>query len=286
MPLNSVQRFAAFTDNPTGGNPAGVWLGETLPEPEIMLQIAAAVGFSETAFVAPAQGFERSVRYFSPEVEVPFCGHATIALGVALGRSHGPGTYQLLTPVGLIPVTVGEQDGQYTAALTSVKPCQKMPSSELVTHVLAAIDWQNAELDPTIPPMLAYAGAWHLVLAAQTLARLNRLDYDFDRLKELMQAHDLLTLQLVFRESATVFHARNPFPIGGVVEDPATGSAAAALGGYLRDAQLITVPIGITIRQGEAISRPSQIDVDIPITGGIIVRGSAVQLDDISHNQA
>jgi PhzF family phenazine biosynthesis protein len=75
-----------------------------------------------------------------------------------------------------------------------------------------------------------------------------------------------------------VFHARNPFPVGGVVEDPATGAAAAALGGYLRALGAVTPPATITIRQGEAMGRASRLEVDIPKTGGIVVRGTAVTL--------
>jgi PhzF family phenazine biosynthesis protein len=127
---------------------------------------------------------------------------------------------------------------------------------------------------------VAYAGAYHLVLAAATLARLNTLDYDFEGLKKLMLKENLTTVQLVWRESERVFHARNPFPVGGVVEDPATGAAAAALGGYLRAAGLITVPPAtLLIRQGEAMGRPSRLQVDIPVTGGIVVTGTAVPLD-------
>lgn len=93
-----------------------------------------------------------------------------------------------------------------------------------------------------------------------------------------MQQDSLLTLQLIWRESPSVFHSRNPFPVGGVVEDPATGAAAAALGGYLRDAQLTSVPHQIVIRQGEAMGRPSRLVVDIPASGGIVVSGMAVRL--------
>jgi PhzF family phenazine biosynthesis protein len=278
MDSSTVSRLAAFTDTPNGGNPAGVWVGATLPEPREMQQIAAAVGFSETAFIAPETGFERLIRYYSPQTEIPFCGHATIASGVMLGRSHGQGTYQLATTIGIVPVTVIDQDGQYQASLTSVVPSQKPAPVELVNAILSAIDWQREDLDQSIPPILAYAGAWHLVLAVQTQARLNALDYDFDRLKQLMLEAELTTLQLIWRESDARFHARNPFPIGGIVEDPATGAAAAALGGYLRDAQLINAPTTIMIRQGEAMGRPSQICVDIPTIGGIVVTGQAVWL--------
>jgi len=75
-----------------------------------------------------------------------------------------------------------------------------------------------------------------------------------------------------------VFHSRNPFPVGGVVEDPATGAAAAALGGYLRAAGLIPVPSTVTILQGEAMGRPSRIVVDVPVDGGIVVSGTGVWL--------
>src|SRR5213595_3212419 len=88
-------RLAAFTTEPSGGNPAGVWIGTAFPADDEMQRIAADVGYSETAFLVPtpsaAAGHFR-VRYFSPLAEVPFCGHATIASGVALAeRGLAPG---------------------------------------------------------------------------------------------------------------------------------------------------------------------------------------------------
>jgi PhzF family phenazine biosynthesis protein len=95
-----------------------------------------------------------------------------------------------------------------------------------------------------------------------------------------MQLDDLTTLQLIWQESSEVIHSRNPFPIGGVIEDPATGAAAVALGGYLRDAKLIVAPKTLRIRQGEIMGRPSLLTLTIPETGGITVSGSAVKLPD------
>lgn len=116
------------------------------------------------------------------------------------------------------------------------------------------------------------------MLAVAGRTRLNELDYDFEGLKALMLREELITLQLIWQERGDVFHSRNPFPVGGIVEDPATGAAAAALGGYLRDTGLVKAPAQITIRQGEAMGRPSRILVDIPTSGGIIVSGTAVAL--------
>ncbi len=278
MKSSQLFKLAAFTDTPEGGNPAGVWVGDELPDPSTMQRIAAEVGFSETAFLAPASGSERVARYYSPVAEVPFCGHATIAAGIVLAESGGEGVYRLTTAVGQVPVSVRQRGGQRLASLTSVEPRFAPADRSLLTDSLAALGWDEADLDPSIPPARAYAGAWHLVLAVARARRLATLDYDFNRLKAIMLAHDLTTLQLVWRESQRIFHARNPFPVGGVVEDPATGAAAAALGGYLRQAGLIQAPVVLTIRQGEAMGRPSLLTVEIPEQGGIIVTGTAVPI--------
>jgi PhzF family phenazine biosynthesis protein len=276
-----LYRRSAFTDNPKGGNPAGVWIGETLPSVGVMQRIAAEVGYSETAFVAPTVGRNRTIRYYSPEMEVPFCGHATIATGVVLGETEGDGTYRLATAVGEVPITVHFQGGVREASLTSVEPKNTGASDVLVNEALSALGWQFSDVDGSIPPARVYAGAWHLVLAINDPHRLAKLNYDFERLKALMLREGLTTLQLVWRESTNVFHSRNPFPVGGVVEDPATGAAAAALGGYLREAGLIAVPATIFIRQGEAMGRPSRLTVEIPATGGIVVRGTAVPIEEV-----
>ncbi len=275
----TLYRLAAFTDDPSGGNPAGVWLGEALPEPAEMQRIAAEVGYSETAFIAPAEGERRTVRYYSPEAEVSFCGHATVASGVQMGQLSGAGSYMLDTAVGEVMVTVNQVEGELQASLVSVTPAFRPAEPGLVEEALALLGWRADELGLEIPPARAYAGAWHLVLECQEKARLERLDYDFEGLKALMQREGLTTLQLVWCESEDRYHSRNPFPVGGVVEDPATGAAAAALGGYLRDAGLLQAPAQLTIRQGEAMGRPSRLQVDIPLSGGIIVTGQAVSLD-------
>lgn len=279
MSSGSLYRLSAFTTTPEGGNPAGVWIGRHLPTSAEMLRIAKDVGFSETAFLAPAEGTRRIVRYYSPEAEVPFCGHATIAAGVKLGELDGEGEYRFDTAPGEVVVAVRKSGTLSEAALTSVPPKHGPPSADILRRVLATLSWSATDLDPAIPPAFAFAGAWHFVIAAATAERLARLDYDFDALKQVMLETDLTTIQLVWRERPDLFHARDPFPVGGVVEDPATGAAAAAFGGYLRDTELIRAPMAITILQGETMGRPSRLNVYIPEYGGIAVSGNAVDLD-------
>jgi len=275
-------RLAAFTLDPAGGNPAGVWIGDALPPADEMLRIAAEVGYSETAFLASdgsdAPGAYR-IRYFSPAAEVPFCGHATIASGVALAEREGIGRFELRTNNGVVAVDTDRGPDGLRATLTSVPASARDAAPELLEDALAALGWRADELDPALPPGVGYAGAHHLILAAATYDRLARLDYDFHRLRATMLAADLTTVQLIWREAADRFRARDPFPVGNVVEDPATGAAAAALGAYLRWRGELAPPARFTISQGVEMGRPSHIEVEVPDTdGGIRVTGAAVSL--------
>lgn len=274
-----LKRLSAFTTNPEGGNPAGVWLGAKLPRPDEMLRIAREVGFSETAFAEAVHGNRFEVRYYSVEAEVSFCGHATIATGVMLGERFGEGIYEFATAVGDVPVVVERLGDRFVASLTSVTPQHHAPDETLLQETLASLGLGPPQLDPAIPPAVAYAGAWHIVVAVAHSNTLATMQYDFDRLKAIMLGNNLTTVQLIWRERDDLIHARNPFPVGGVVEDPATGAAAAALGGYLRDAGLITPPTSFEIRQGEVMGRPSLLQVTVPPGGGITVTGSAVSID-------
>ena len=278
MSAGTLRRLAAFSDRPSGGNPAGVWVGNELPSPAEMQQIAAEVGYSETAFVAPETGRDRIIRYYSPETEIPFCGHATIATGAVIGGDTDA-TFVLSTSAGDVPIATRTIDGQVQISLTSVDTRQKPISRERLAQYLDALNWNSADLDDDLPPAFAFAGAWHLVLATRDAKRHQNLDYDFAALKQLMLDDTLITVQIVRRESEGVFHSRNPFPVGGVVEDPATGAAAAALGGYLRDSGILETPATFEIRQGEAMGRPSLLTVDVPDAGGIVVSGTAVEID-------
>jgi PhzF family phenazine biosynthesis protein len=274
---SALLRYSAFTTDPAGGNPAGVVLDARGLDDAAMQRIAAELGYSETAFLSPRADGDLDVRYFSPLAEVSFCGHATIAAMVAHAREHGPGETVLHTQAGRVRVTV---DVDFAATLTSVAPRVDALSSADLDALLTTLDWRHDELDPTLPPALAYAGAWHPVIAAASRARLADLHYDFDALAALMQARGWTTINLVWREDAHTLHARNPFPPGGVVEDPATGAAAAALGAYLAAHDQLPASRGFTIHQGHDLGRPSLLRVDVSsnVSDGVCVSGTAVEI--------
>ncbi len=269
-----VQRIAAFADGDQGGNPAGVVIGETLPEAAVMQRIAAEVGFSETAFAAPA-GDGWRVRYFAPESEVPFCGHATIALGAALAAAEGDGVFPLILNNGAITVE-GRRQGKMVAAALQSPPTRSKPADpETVAAALALFGYEPGMLDPRLPPALIHGGADHLLLGLRSRDDLRRMAYDLEAGKSFMRMRGLVTVILAFAETPRLFHTRNPFASGGVYEDPATGAATAALAGYLRD---LGWPHGgaIDLIQGEDMGMRSRLRAEIPPIAGASIRVSGM----------
>jgi len=270
--MMEVVRVAAFADGQEGGNPAGVVICDELPSTDAMQAIAASVGYSETAFAAPS-GAGWRVRYFAPEIEVDFCGHATIALGTTFAERHGNGVFELWLNRANITVEGRCDASGMFAALQSPPTHSQSAPAQLVADALDLFSLEISELDQRMPSAIAHAGADHLVLALDTRARLAAMRYDLEAGRALALAYGIGTFILVHAETPQLFHARNPFPIGGVYEDPATGAAAAALAGYLRDLEW---PHGgsIDIVQGEDMGMRSLLHAAISTTCGASIRVS------------
>lgn len=267
-----VLRIAAFSDGDAGGNPAGVMIAEVFPTEAEMQKTAAEVGFSETAFAVPTNSGWR-VRYFSPESEVPFCGHATIALGAALALRHGDGLFSLTLNQAEITVE-GRRTGDVIAAALQSPPTRSASApSHLVSGALELFGYTSDDLDPRLPPALAHGGADHLVLGLNTRELLASMKYDLNAGRNLMIREGLVTILLAYAETPQLFHTRNPFASGGVYEDPATGAATAAFAGYLRD---IAWPHGgiIEVVQGEEMGMRSQLRAEISQVAGSSIRVS------------
>lgn len=257
--MTNVLRLAAFSQNGQGGNPAGVAFYDEMPTAEEMMAIAKEVGYSETAFlVKQADGWR--VRYFAPEMEVPFCGHATIALGAALGERFGEGIYKLYLNNSEITVRASKTGLGMSATLQSPETWSEDAPPEYVDKILAAFKLTRDHLDERFPIRLAGAGATHLIIFVKDRQTLADMDYPFDEVRVLMAEKELVTISLLWQESDVVLHSRNAFASGGVYEDPATGAAAAALAGYLRDIHW-NGPSKFTILQGEDMGMPSRLNV-------------------------
>jgi PhzF family phenazine biosynthesis protein len=284
-PTIEILRLAAFTSDPAGGNPGGVAIVEAMPDASEMQRLAAEVGYSETGYFMPqgpaGEGVRAvDVRFFSPAAEVDFCGHVTIAGAVALAERYGPGRFALSTTAGPVEVeTMRRADGLVDATLTSVAPRVVALPDALLEVLLEALRMPPGALDQMLPTAIGYAGVWHPIVPLRDRATLAGLDYDYEALRTIMVRERWTTIQVVWRESAERWHARDPFAFGGVVEDPATGAAAAALGAYTRRFGLVQPPAELIVIQGEDMGRPSTIRVEVtPGDAGIRVSGTAVPI--------
>ena len=189
-----VQILNAFVDNNSGGNPAGVVIRDVMPETKEMLKIAKDVGYSETAFLHKYNDGWR-VRYFSPEIEVPFCGHATIATGYVLGEQNGEGTYRLHLNDGSIDVTVEKTatDTLYVS-LTSPPTLSEPAPSKYVNQVLEAFGLTSDDINSDFPIYFASAGAKHLIIVLEKHEKLSSMNYDFEVVRSLMAQEQLITI--------------------------------------------------------------------------------------------
>ena len=261
----SVLRSAAFGLTPEGGNPAGVVVVADDLNPADMQHVAAEVDYAETAFVTGATDSQPSIRFFSPIAEVPFCGE-----------------HVFRTSVGPIAIRTHVENGVVHAAFTSVDPSWEPMPAATISTLAALIGIEEHDLDDRMPPAVVFAGNVHPVIVIAEREVFDNFTFDPDLARRIMDAHGWsATITILHGTAPTGFTARNIFPVGRITEDPATGSAAAAIGAYVRAFALASLPAIVIVQQGAHVGRPSELVVDVPETGGITVSGSAIEIDTI-----
>lgn len=257
---HAVHRVAAFSNGAAGGNPAGVVIADRLPAPRTMLEVAREVADSETVFASRAP-YGWHVRYFSPSAEVPFCGHATLALGAILAMQQRPGRFDLtLADARRVSVTAEPLRGLYRVRVDSPRTRSWAEDDAAVNAAMSLFGFAPSDLDPRLPPARVHAGSDHLVIALSSRQVLARMRYEFAAGQALMRQHGWVTIMLLAARSRDQFDTRHAFAYGGVLEDPATGAGAAALAGYLRDIGWMSFG-SIRVNQGDDMGVPCRIDV-------------------------
>jgi len=275
-----ILRYTAFAAEPGGGNPAGLVLDAAGLSDDQMLAIARQVGYPETAFVVGSTATGPRVRYFSPSAEVPFCGHATVALAVALAEREGTGRRVFTTLAGEVALdAIVGADGAVQVAMTSVEPATRDLDPALLARLFDLLGLEAADIAPGFPVLESFAGNWHPVLVLHDRELFHQFRFAPWPLTELKrEAGWAGTVTVLHRTGDREYEARNLFPAGRITEDPATGSAAASTGAYLRHIGAAQPGDRITIRQGRHVGRPSLLLVDVPEAGGITVTGSATPI--------
>ena len=182
----------------------------------------------------------------------------------------------------------GHGEAGLRAAFTSVEPRTRPLAAGAADELLGLLGLGRDDLDPAWPLDEAFAGNWHPVVALASRRVFDAFSFDPGAVRELMDRQGWTgTVTVLCTEGVDLgapraagqplpaVEARNLFPVGTVVEDPATGSAAAALGAYLRAAGLLAPPARFVVHQGRHVGRPSLLTVDVPPAGGVTVSGTA-----------
>lgn len=286
-----------FTDRVFGGNPLGVFPDATHLSTELMQRVAREMSLSETVFLGPpeADGHAR-VRIFTPGVELPFAGHPTVGAAFFLaGRvedapGEGVRTLVLEENVGPVPVEVRFRDGRpvsarfTTAVLPEHRPSPWTPEELAAMVGLAPEDVGGDGLEPE----MVSCGVPHHVIPLRSVEAVRRAVLDLTAWRRMLAdswAHHVYLVCLDAEGEEADVRVRMFAPGSGVPEDPATGSAAAALGGYLAAADGREAgALSWTVEQGLELGRPSLIRVEADREDGrtvaVRVGGTAVQVSE------
>ena len=262
----------AFTNQPFGGNPAGVVLldSDSFPEEKLMLQIAAELRYSETAFIRRHSDKEFTIRYFTPKAEVELCGHATIASfyllhheGLALGQClcH--------TLAGDLTVEAGERVMMQMAMPRIVATVEE---TEEIYKALGVSDYHSA-----MPIQIAYSGLPDLMIPLPDVDTLQALNPNMEAITAITKKYDAVSFHVfAFANDGYTAHVRDFAPLYDIPEESATGTANAALTYYLQQKGCLGVEADCSFMQGEAMGRPSVVATQIRKDGTIYVGGTAV----------
>lgn len=279
-----------FTDRPFGGNQLAVFPNAS-DIPESLLQAyAREINFSETTYVLPPrkEGHTHRVRIFTPTQEIPFAGHPNVGTAAVLASltAAGKADFVLDEDVGTVGVTATVDGSRGFAELTLEKPAETQPEDFAPARLAAMLSIPEGKVGPLAPWSMSVGLPFFCVpladRAAVAEARLDLAVWE-QVLPPGVWSRDVYAVAGDFAPGGAL-KARMWAPADGVPEDPATGSAAAALAGSL--AARLPAPDGMfawTIEQGAELGRPSLINasaekrdgkvVAIRVGGGVAIVG-------------
>lgn len=287
--------FDVFTDRMFGGNQLAVFPDASgIPE-ELLLPITREFNFSEVTFCYPAPDAQhtRRVRIFTPAEEMPFAGHPTIGTAAALALCEGAlgadassGRLQLALGVGTVPVDVRIKGPRRAWGELSVAKLPEIGPAVPTLNTLAEI----LSLEPSdlvggsLSPQAVSCGIPFLLVPLKSVDAVRRARVRVDRWEQTLKKSWAPEILVAARDpdvSDHHWHARMFAPGLNIAEDPATGSAIAALGGWLavKDSRA-EGQFAWTVSQGVEMGRPSHLEVSVDKAGGAVtavrVAGEAV----------
>lgn len=289
MKIN-VLRVNAFTESLDGGNPAGVLLDSPELTAEQMTYVTKELTVSETAFVFPSDKADYKMLFFTPEIEVELCGHATIATFFTMA-SRGVFSQDCVvfqeTKAGILPVNIMFSDDKTVdrVMMTQRKPIYKDIYFD-ISKVADSLNISVEDIDDSLPKQIVSTGLFTLPLCIKSFDVLKTIKPNFEKIKDICKrlgvgSFHLFTFDTV--EPGSTYHARNFCPLYGINEDPVTGTANGAVSSYLIKNGIIN-DRKLICEQGDVMGRPGrvfvEVDVDVVKVGGraIIVEEREIEL--------
>ena len=270
----------AFTDRIFGGNQAGVALlrdGQAFLDDGLMQKIAAELKHSETAFVRHINPNTFELRYFTPEGEVPLCGHATVSAFTVLREQSWItcGNYLAQTQSGELDVIV--ETNQIWLRMPQGETVKEL-SQEEAERVYTAYQIGKEDRTPELLPTIVKVGLPDIMLPVKSKHALDHAMQDRDEVIRLTRELGLVGVHMFWRaeDEGTTAHCRNFAPLFGIDEESATGTSNASLTHFLLQSGLVKPGMINRFVQGEAMGKPSVILSRVDEDESIWIGGSAV----------
>lgn len=256
------------------GNPLCVFEDARGLDDATLQALALQFNLSETTFILPSEKASARVRIFTPAYEMPFAGHPTLGTAFVLSAMRQSSEdLTLEMKAGVIPVcciATAQQRWQLQANTPSWRDTGVAPRELAAMLGLKADDIGDSAL-------WVNAGKEQLIVPLTSRDAVDRCDAAHIKLGAL-QSVDGHSMAYVFHDAGQEVYARFFFPgKGAILEDPATGSACANLGGWFL-AHQAALPLSKIISQGQHVGRPSQLYLDIDASRNVQVAGDVVEL--------
>jgi trans-2,3-dihydro-3-hydroxyanthranilate isomerase len=303
VPTFRFVQYDVFTDKPFCGNPLAVFPEAEGISDERMMQIAREMNLSETVFVLKpeTENVLRRLRIFTPMREIPFAGHPIVGTWTALADEEvapvpdgGSGWQRIFHEVGIgvLPVDIEFKDGrpvQVEMTQGKFQILDEIDDGQEQAELARALGLAREDLDESLPIQVITTGLSCLAVPVRSLADLRDIKVNSTLLAEIYTRHGATGCHAFTRETLEVgaarAHARFFAPADNIPEDPATGSACGALGGYLIHHGALSLEpederYKFVIEQGDFIHRPSRINLNVKGAAGNVeevkVGGQAV----------
>lgn len=279
MKTYQIYQVDSFTTEKFRGNPAGVVLNADGLSEKQMLSIARELNNSETAFVFSPQGpdHEIYIRYFTPSVEVPICGHATIATHYVRAMVTHAASSKVFHKVGIgvLPVEIIKEETDYLIMMTQGKIEFSAPFiDEEHDTIMLALGLEQEDLDLRCAMQIVSTGHSKVMIGIKSRKKLDSLTPDMaslSRLSNVIGCNGYFVFTLDSQVPGILTHGRMFAPAIGITEDPVTGNANGPLGAYLVKHKLVTYTgdyFSFRGEQGAAIGRSGIVEVQVKIENG------------------